>query len=143
MTDALRAEILDMLEEARVTFTSRLRCMSSFELQHENNNTQNCKVAQGMGLEGVTAFFRMKKRVQCSGKLGNAKKRRKTDDGVEEDSPSSDRDDSEGDEDSRDESEGDASRTPVKTRGSTRVSKAAVRRQDTQMGRVSESHSAG
>jgi hypothetical protein len=126
MTDALRAEILDMSEEGRATFTSRLRRMSSFELQRENNNAHNRKVARGMGLEGVTAFFGMKKRQRRGGKSRNNKKRRKADDGVDEDSPSSDGDDSNGDEDSGDESEGEARRTPAQTRGRGRASKAAV-----------------
>jgi hypothetical protein len=125
MSEALRLEIVEMSEEARAAFTSRLRRMSDFELKREVHNAHNRRVARNLGLEGVTAFFGMKKRGRSRTGSGKAKKRRKADDGVEEDSLSSD-DDSEGDDDSGDESVGDSRRTPVKTRGSARASKSAA-----------------
>ncbi|KAJ7753700.1 hypothetical protein B0H14DRAFT_3512712 [Mycena olivaceomarginata] len=88
MTEALRLEIVELPEEARNAYTSRLRRMSSFELKREIHNAHNHRRTRG----------------RSKTKSGNAKKRRKADDGVEQDLLSSD-DDTEGDDDSGDESE--------------------------------------
>ncbi|KAJ7801215.1 hypothetical protein B0H14DRAFT_3489905 [Mycena olivaceomarginata] len=53
MTEALRAEIVEMSEETRAAYTSRLRRMSSFELTREINNAHNRRVALDMGLGGI------------------------------------------------------------------------------------------
>ncbi|KAJ7888052.1 hypothetical protein B0H14DRAFT_2562435 [Mycena olivaceomarginata] len=143
MTEALRAEIVEMSEEGCAAYTSRLRRMSSFELTREINNAHNHRVVLDMGLGGVTAFFGMKKRVWSRTRSGNTKKRRKANNVVEQDSLSSNDDDSEGEDDSGDESEGGSRRTPVQTRGSVRALKTGSRRQVPQMGRLSQSRAVG
>jgi hypothetical protein len=109
MTAPLREEILEMPEGEREVYVWRLKRMSSFDLQRENNIARNCAWTRDLGLMNASAFFGMKKKRDGDDDGGRKRKRKK---GGEEDEWD-DSDDSDEDESDT----GEEPSTPVKTRG--------------------------
>jgi hypothetical protein len=103
MTAPLREEILEMPEGEREVYVRRLKRMSSFDLQRENNIARNRTWTRDLGLMNASAFFGMKKKRDGDDNGGRKRKRKK---GGEEDKWDSDDSDT-----------GEEPSTPVKTRG--------------------------
>jgi hypothetical protein len=62
MTAPLREEILEMSEGEREVYMRRLKRMSDFDLQRENNIARNRAWMRELGLTNASAFFGMKKK---------------------------------------------------------------------------------